>query len=83
MGGLASKLCFKQLTYRTVMLLAFSSAKRLASLSLLIVKEGYLELGEQKVVLQPCCLECIQALALQVDLLKYWPLMLQEIFVLF
>ena len=57
MGGLASKLCFKQLTYRTVMLLAFSSAKRLASLSLLIVKEGYLELGEQKVVLQPFGLE--------------------------
>ena len=36
---------------------ALSSAKRLASLSRLIVKKGYLELGEQKVVLQPCGLE--------------------------
>ena len=55
--GPSSILCFKLLTYRTVMLLALSSAKRLASLALLIVKEGYLELGEQKVVLQPCGLE--------------------------
>ena len=55
--GPSSILCFKLLTYRTVMLLALSSAKRSASLSLLIVKEGYLELGEQKIVLQPCGLE--------------------------
>ena len=55
--GPSSKLSFKLLTYRTVMLLALSSGKRIASISLLVVKKGYLELSEQKIVLQPCGLE--------------------------
>ena len=55
--GPAKKLCLKLLTFRTLALLALACAKRISSLSLLTVREGYLEVCDRKVVLQPCGLE--------------------------
>ena len=45
----ATKFCLKLLTFQTL-----AGAKRISSLSLLTVKEGYLEVGDKKVILQPC-----------------------------
>ena len=55
--GPAQKLSLKLLSYKTVTLLALSCAKRVSSLSLLTVREGYLEVSEDKIVLQPFGLE--------------------------
>ena len=53
----AKSLSFKLLTYKCVMLLALVTGKRASSISQLSLKQGYLEIGESTVVLQPLGLE--------------------------
>ena len=53
----SSDLDLKCLTLKTVMLLALASAKRCSSLALLSTREGFFELSESKVRLQPVGLE--------------------------
>ena len=52
-----AKLSMQMLTYKTAFLIAISSSKRVSSLSLLSIKRGYLEVGEDKIVLLPIGLE--------------------------
>ena len=53
----ASSLDLKSLTFKCLMLLALVTGKRASSLSLLSVKQGYLQVGESTVVFQPLGLE--------------------------
>ena len=53
----ASSLDLKTLTFKCLMLLALVTGKRASSLSLLSVKQGYLQVGESTVVFQPLGLE--------------------------
>ena len=53
----ARSLSFKLLSYKCVMLLALVTGKRASSISKLSLKQGYLELGESTIVLQPLGLE--------------------------
>ena len=50
-------LSLKQLSYKTVMLLALISCKRPNSLTLLSIKESYCRVGEEQIVFQPIALE--------------------------
>ena len=55
--GPASCLALQLLTYKTVFLLALACAKRVASLALLSLEDGYIQISESKIVLQPLGLE--------------------------
>ena len=52
-----NKLSTQLLTYKTAFLITISSSKRASSLSLLSIKRGYLEEGEDKIALLPIGLE--------------------------